>query len=58
MGLLYGRIMDHIPAQYELQEGKCAGCGRELPTVADGLLRMNGELECITCAVNGHDSPS
>jgi hypothetical protein len=56
VGRLYERVMEHIPAQYELQDGKCSGCGRDLPTRADGLLRLNGELECISCAVRGHDA--
>ncbi len=56
--MLYERVMNHIPLQYELQHGTCAGCARDLPTPADGLLRMNGELECISCAVRGHDTPS
>ena len=49
VGKLFGRVMDHIPVQYERQAGMCTGCGRVLPTMADGLLRLDGELECITC---------
>ena len=58
VGELFERVMDHIPAQYERQSGKCVGCGRELPSAADGLLRLSGELECISCALKGHTSPS
>jgi hypothetical protein len=58
VGRLYQRVMEHIPAQFERQHGACSVCGRELPTVADGLLRLNGELECISCAVNGHHPPA
>ena len=54
VGRLYQQVKEHIPAQFERQHGTCSVCGRELPTVADGLLRLNGELECISCAVNGH----
>jgi hypothetical protein len=58
VGRLYERVMEHIPAQFVRQHGRCAGCGRDLPTRADGLLRLNGELECISCAVKGHDAPA
>ncbi len=56
VGKLFDRVMDHIPAQYERQGGRCAVCGRVLPTVADGLLRLAGDLECITCNLTRHDS--
>lgn len=56
VGRLYERVMEHIPEQFMRQHGRCSGCGRDLPTKADGLLRLNGELECISCAVKGHDS--
>ena len=58
VGRLYARVMEHIPVQYERQQGRCSGCGRDLPTQADGLLRLNGELECISCAVKGHEAPA
>ncbi len=58
VGMLYERVMNHIPAQYSRQDGKCAGCRRELPTPADGLLRLDGELECISCAIKGQDLPA
>jgi hypothetical protein len=51
VGILYERVMRHIPAQYERQNGRCSECGTELPTAADGLLRLSGELECISCAL-------
>ena len=55
VGILYERVMRHIPAQYERQGGRCCGCGKELPTTAkDGLLRLSGELECISCALKHH----
>ncbi len=54
VGLLYERVMEHIPAQYERQDHRCYTCGRDLPTRADGLLRLDGALECITCALK-HD---
>jgi hypothetical protein len=54
VGKLYARVMDHIPAQYERQAGRCAGCGTTLPTMADGLLRLDGELECIDCNLKDH----
>jgi hypothetical protein len=57
VGRLYERVMEHIPLQYQHQDGKCSGCGRDLPTPADGLLRLNGEIECISCALAGHDAP-
>lgn len=57
VGKLFERVMDHIPAQYERQSGRCVGCGKELPSAADGLLRLSGELECISCALKGHTSP-
>jgi hypothetical protein len=56
VGKLYERVMQHIPTQYERQGGNCAGCGRALPSPADGLLRLNGDLECITCNLKGHHS--
>lgn len=56
VGKLYARVMEHIPAQYELQAGHCAGCGQALPTMADGLLRLDGGLECIDCSLRGHHS--
>ncbi len=49
VGKLYERVMEHIPAQYERQAGRCAGCGKVLPTMGDGLLRLDGGLECIDC---------
>ena len=58
VGRLYARVMEHIPVQYERQDGRCSGCGRVLPTRADGLLRLNGELEYISCAVKGHEAPA
>ena len=54
VGKLYERAMEHIPTQYERQGGNCAGCGRALPSPADGLLRLDGDLECITCNLKGH----
>ena len=54
VGNLYERVMEHLPAQYERQAGRCAGCGNVLPTVADGLLRLDGDLECIDCNLRDH----
>ena len=54
VGKLYQRVMEHIPAQYERQAGQCAGCGKTLPTMADGLLRLDGQLECIDCNLRDH----
>ncbi len=54
VGKLYQRVMEHIPAQYERQAGQCAGCGKTLPTMADGLLRLDGQLECIDCSLRNH----
>ena len=54
VGRLYECVMRHIPAQYERQGGKCSGCGRDLPSEEDGLLRLSGELECISCALKSH----
>ncbi len=56
VGRLYERVMEHIPVQFGHQGGKCSGCGRDLRTPADGLLRLNGEIECISCALRGHDA--
>jgi hypothetical protein len=58
VGELYECVMRHIPAQYERQGGKCSGCSKDLPTAADGLLRLSGELECISCALKSHSYSS
>lgn len=54
VGLLYGRVRDHIADQFDRQEGRCVGCGRTLPTRADALIRMDGGLECIDCKLTTH----
>jgi len=56
VGKLYERVMEHIPAQYERQAGRCAGCGKTLPAMADGLLRLDGALECIGCNLRDRHS--
>jgi hypothetical protein len=58
VGELYECVMRHTPAQYERQGGKCSGCSKDLPSVADGLLRLSGELECISCALKSHSYSS
>jgi hypothetical protein len=58
VGELYECVMRHIPAQYERQGGKCSGCSKDLPSAADGLLRLSGELECISCALKSHSYSS
>ena len=54
VGKLYGRVRDHITHQYELQDGRCAGCGRNLPTQSDALISLDGHLECIDCKLTSH----
>jgi hypothetical protein len=54
VGKLYGRVRDHIAAQYERQAGQCAGCGRALPTRADALIGPDGHLECVDCRLTTH----
>ena len=51
VGTLYERVMQHIPAQFERQGRTCHGCGRHLPSPADGLIRLDGQLECISCTL-------
>jgi hypothetical protein len=51
VGRLYERVMQHVPAQFERQGHTCHGCGKSLPSPADGLVRLDGKLECFSCAL-------
>lgn len=51
VGRLYQCVMQHVPAQFERQDHRCHGCGRDLPSPADGLIGLDGKLECISCVL-------
>ena len=57
VGRLYEHVMQYVPAQLERQGQTCHGCGKYLPSPAAGLVRLDGKLECFSCAL-GFDSSS